>query len=200
MTHHWIQALATHWGIEAPLQPLEGEYDLNFLAQPSLGVGCVLKVMRPDCQPELVALQVAALNHMSGQPMAAFYPRVIATKQGASSVYCEDADGNRRLLWLLQQLPGRSYAQSRPKTSDLVADLGRAVGATDLAFESFQHPALDRDFKWNLMQALWIEPEAAASLDWRSALDVLLAERSIARAARYLALRSRQATWTGGTR
>lgn len=41
--------------------------------------------------------------------------------------------------------------------------------------------------------ALWAEPEAAASLDWRSALDLLLAERSVARAARYLSLRSRGA-------
>ena len=178
MTQHWTQALATHWGIEAPLQPLEGEYDLNFLAQPSLGVGFVLKVMRPDCRPELVALQVAALNHMAGQPTAAFYPTVIATKQGDCSVYCEDADGNRRLLWLLQQLPGRSYAQSRPKTSDLVADLGRAIGATDLAFESFQHPALDRDFKWNLMQALWIEPElnAITDLKRRQILQTIVAD------------------------
>ena len=48
--------------------------------------------------------------------------------------------------------------------------------------------------------ALWIEPEAAASLDWRNALDVLLAERSIARAARYLALRSRRVTRGGNTR
>ena len=48
--------------------------------------------------------------------------------------------------------------------------------------------------------ALWIEPEAAASLDWRNALDVLLAERSIARAARYLALRSRRGTREGRIR
>ena len=38
--------------------------------------------------------------------------------------------------------------------------------------------------------ALWIEPEAAVGLDWRGALDVLLAERAVARAERYLALRS----------
>lgn len=40
--------------------------------------------------------------------------------------------------------------------------------------------------------ALWAEPEAAASSDWRGALHVLLAERSVARASRYLALRSRR--------
>ena len=40
--------------------------------------------------------------------------------------------------------------------------------------------------------ALWIEPEAAMGLDWRGALGVLLAERAVARAERYLALRSRR--------
>ena len=48
--------------------------------------------------------------------------------------------------------------------------------------------------------ALWIEPEAAARLDWRGALDVLLAERSVARAARYLALRRRCAARRGSPR
>ena len=39
--------------------------------------------------------------------------------------------------------------------------------------------------------ALWIAPETAVVLNWRGALDTLLAERSLARAARYLALRAR---------
>lgn len=39
--------------------------------------------------------------------------------------------------------------------------------------------------------AMWAEPEAAVSLDWRGAIDVLLSERCIARAVRYVALRSR---------
>ncbi len=47
--------------------------------------------------------------------------------------------------------------------------------------------------------ALWIEPEAAVSLDWRGALDVLLAERGLARAKRYLAVRSRRTARRGST-
>ena len=39
--------------------------------------------------------------------------------------------------------------------------------------------------------ALWVAPETAVSLDWRNTLDTLVAERSLARAARYLALRAR---------
>ncbi len=41
--------------------------------------------------------------------------------------------------------------------------------------------------------ALWSAPEVAVNLDWRSAIDVLLIERPVARAARYLALKCRQA-------
>ena len=47
--------------------------------------------------------------------------------------------------------------------------------------------------------ALWVEPETATKLDWRGALDVLLVERSVARAARYLALRSRPAVRRDGS-
>ena len=39
--------------------------------------------------------------------------------------------------------------------------------------------------------SLWITPEMAVLQDWRSALDILVADRSLARAARYLALRAR---------
>lgn len=45
--------------------------------------------------------------------------------------------------------------------------------------------------------ALWVAPELALTTDWRAAIDTLLVERSVARAARYLALRAREARWGG---
>ena len=41
--------------------------------------------------------------------------------------------------------------------------------------------------------AIWIAPSTAVSLDWRGALDTLVADRSLSRAVRYLALRARSA-------
>ena len=46
--------------------------------------------------------------------------------------------------------------------------------------------------------ALWIDPEIAVARDWQGALNTLLAERSIARAARYLALRARSSRRRNG--
>src|SRR5262249_35979917 len=41
--------------------------------------------------------------------------------------------------------------------------------------------------------ALWAEPELALTMDWRGSLDTLIAERIVARAVRYVALRARAA-------
>ncbi len=45
--------------------------------------------------------------------------------------------------------------------------------------------------------ALWIAPESAVLMDWRTALDTIVAERALARAARYLALRARSSRPVG---
>ncbi len=45
--------------------------------------------------------------------------------------------------------------------------------------------------------AIWSAPEVAVGLNWRSAIDVLLIERPVARAARYLAIKGRQAKHGG---
>ena len=176
MSEHWKSALESHWAIEAALHPLAGEYDLNFLAKTAEGEGYILKVMRTNCARNLVDLQVSALAHMADQPAASLFPDVLLTKKGLPFVCVEGPEGEARLLWLLQQLPGRSYAQSFPKTPDLVFDLGRTIGITDSALESFQHAGIDRDFKWNLMQSLWIKPELAIIADpiRRSILDKIV--------------------------
>jgi hypothetical protein len=43
------------------------------------------------------------------------------------------------------------------------------------------------------IHALWLAPEIAIRLDWQAALPTLLAERTVARVTRYVALRSRHA-------
>ena len=74
MTLHWTDALAQHWGIQATLTQLAGEYDLNFLAETSAGEGYILKVMRPGCDRALIEMQVSALTHVQGQQLAGLYP------------------------------------------------------------------------------------------------------------------------------
>ncbi|MEP3295494.1 MAG: aminotransferase class III-fold pyridoxal phosphate-dependent enzyme [Pseudoruegeria sp.] len=161
MTSEWQNVLRSQWGIEAQLTKLPGELDLNFMAQTPDDEGVVLKVMRPNCDPDFVALQIAALRHIAEHAPDLPFPAVIPTLSGDQMTLYSDHNGETRLLWVLERLPGRTFAQVWPKTEALVYDLGRVIGASDLALEGFTQHGLARDFKWDLMQAQWITPEIA---------------------------------------
>ncbi len=156
---HWEQVLSEHWGLEARLTMLAGEYDQNILVETDAGPGGVFKVMRPGCGPELVEMQIAALEHIAGHDADLPFPEVIATADGALSKVIPDAEGRDRLCWMLERLPGRCYAEAAPKTPDLIAELGRVLGDGDKALEGFEHSGLHRDFKWDLCRGDWIGAE-----------------------------------------
>jgi 4-aminobutyrate aminotransferase-like enzyme/Ser/Thr protein kinase RdoA (MazF antagonist) len=178
MSMHWQQALLTHWGIDAALKPLDGEYDLNILAETKSGDGYVLKVMRPECGAGFVDMQIAALDHIAAHAPDLPFPQVIKTTSAQTIVWHADEQGNRRLMWLLSRLPGRSYATAAPKTDALIHQLGQVLGASDLALATFRHTALERDFKWNLTQSDWIKGELAviARPERRALLSEILQE------------------------
>lgn len=154
MLAHWQAALHTVWGIEATLSPLDGEYDLNFLAAGAQDY--VLKVMRAGCAEDFIDLQCCALGHIAQHTTNVRVPKVIATTNGQSFVALPDENGTERLVWLLEKIDGTMLANFEPKTLALFEDIGRAGGEVDKALANFEHTSLVRDFKWNLSQADWI--------------------------------------------
>ncbi|MFK7835900.1 MAG: aminotransferase class III-fold pyridoxal phosphate-dependent enzyme [Sulfitobacter sp.] len=163
--HHWQAALQTHWGITAELSQLDGEYDLNFLATSESGDGYVLKVMRSDCEAWLVDMQVKAFEHIAARHSHLPCPDVIRTRNDEALVALNDEKGEERLVWLLGQLPGRCYAHSEPKRDALIHEIGQVLGGAAFALADFEHDGLVRDFKWDLMQADWIETELRCIAD-----------------------------------
>ena len=179
---HWQGILKDHWGIDARLTRLDGEYDLNFLA---VGDGAhILKVMRAGCEGGFVDMQCRAFEHIrvstSNVPEsgAAPVPEVIRTSSGDLYTTVADEAGQPRIAWLLTKLPGVHYAYWRPHTPALAYRIGEAVGAMDRALAGFEHPSLERSFKWNLTEALWIEERYDDILDLprRSIIDAIVEE------------------------
>ncbi|MGB1238828.1 MAG: aminotransferase class III-fold pyridoxal phosphate-dependent enzyme [Pseudomonadales bacterium] len=154
MTNHWSQVLKEIWGIDVQLRPLDGEYDLNFLTTGDCDG--VLKVMRPNCEEDFIDLQCRTFDHLRQHAPNLPVPDVIKTLQGELYCSAEDEDGVLRVIWLLQKLPGTTYADFNAKSHSLSYDIGATVGAMDTALKHFQHAAMRRDFKWNLCQADWI--------------------------------------------
>ncbi|WP_170427338.1 aminotransferase class III-fold pyridoxal phosphate-dependent enzyme [Ruegeria arenilitoris] len=166
LTDFWALALRAHWGLEAKLVRLDGEYDLNFLVRATNGQDYVLKVMRPGCEAQLIDLQVEALKHIALEAPGLPFPAVHPDLNGAVLPEIPDQDGQPRLVWLLECLPGQCYAKAAPKSDELILKLGRVLGATDRALERFTHEGLNRpDFKWDLTQAGWVADKLDAITD-----------------------------------
>ena len=175
-TDFWAGVLRDTWGIEAALTRLDGEYDLNFLAEAADGTGFILKAMRPGCAASLVEMQTQALQHLAAAGLP--FPKVIRTGGGEAIAEVADEDGETRLVWLLERLPGRCYAKAAPKTLPLIRELGGILGRTAKALKGFDHPELHKEFKWDLMQAGWITPQldCITDLGRREILDSICAE------------------------
>ncbi|NIZ60599.1 peptidase M23 [Sedimentitalea sp. CY04] len=153
---HWATTLQQNWGITANLTRLDGEYDLNYLAEDEDGQGYILKAMRPGCETWLVDMQIKALEHIEAGAPDLPCPRVVRTPSGDSMLELPDENGDLCLVWLQNRLPGVCYAKKAPKTPDLIFDVGNVLGNCAKTLADFQHSGLQRDFKWDLTTADWI--------------------------------------------
>lgn len=86
-----------------------------------------------------------------------FCPRVAATLSGETIARTEDG---AHFVRCITYLPGNPLAEVRRpnqcallRYNDLLTNLGRAVGALDAALADFDHPAVHREFYWDLAQA-----------------------------------------------
>lgn len=156
---HWEQVLSDHWGIKAQFRKLDGEYDLNFLAETNSEAAYVVKVMRAGCDEWLVDMQVKAMEHIQTIDPTIPTPKVIKTSGGKNFLSIEDELGAFRLVWVIERLPGKCYAQSSPKTPTLIYEFGKILGRSANALQDFEHTHLERDFKWDLKRTGWIGGE-----------------------------------------
>ena len=148
MTKYWQQAVRDLWGIKGRFTQLDGEYDLNFRIDSTH----ILKVMRDGCQTDFVDLQCCALNHLR----TFSFPLVVPSQKGRPFEICKDEKGCERILWVLENLDGKTWAEFKPKTRHLIFKLGETIGAMDNALTGFDHSGLYREFKWHLPSGDWI--------------------------------------------
>ena len=162
MNKHWQEQLKKTWGIDASLTSLDGEFDLNFKASTPDDRQFLMKVMRADCDTGFVEMQCNVLVHINATGNDVKVPTVIRSLAEEKIESIADEDGNTRLVWVLDYVDGMIYAHFAPKSLDLIWQLGSGIAHLQRAMSSFSHPVLEREFKWNLMQADWINESVSA--------------------------------------
>ncbi len=151
---------AVNFGIEAGVEPLPGERDQNFLLTAADGQKFVLKIANGSENPGIIDAQQKALHHLAAD--IPFIPQVVATADGSSLAHVDGENGIEHIAWVVTYLPGKPMGESSQHSPTLLHNLGNALGTLDRKLANFRHPALQREFQWDLANGLHILQQYAS--------------------------------------
>ncbi|MHB1863465.1 MAG: aminotransferase class III-fold pyridoxal phosphate-dependent enzyme [Gemmatimonadaceae bacterium] len=166
-----------HFGIRGTARRLFSERDQNFLVESAGGERVVLKIANAHESPALLDAQQQAMMLLA-QHMRVV-PRVLPSVDRQSLVPVAGADGERYLAWAVTWVPGQPLATVGHRSPSLLDDLGRRVGKLARGLADFDHPAVHRDFLWDLANARRVVGERRgllADADLGAAVDAIARE------------------------
>ena len=137
-----------HFGTQGVARQLPSERDQNFLITNSAGKKFVLKIANAFEEPAFLEAQNAVLKHLADR--MSFSQRLVLTSSGEETVAVPGSDGARHLVRMVHYIDGVPLAQVNPQPPGLLRDLGRKLGQLDRVLADFDHPAVHRDFHWDL--------------------------------------------------
>ncbi len=126
---------------------MPSERDQNFLLTNSGGEKFVLKISNGLEDAALLDAQNSVLKHLARR--VSFCQRLVPALSGEESVSVQTPDGTH-LVRLVHYLPGVPLGEVKPQSNELLRDLGWKLGELDRALADFDHPAVHRDFHWDL--------------------------------------------------
>jgi len=177
------------YGIDAIGSPLPSERDQNVLLQ-SGDQRSVLKVANALEARPLLEAQNAALAHVARR--TTLCPRVVAALDGRDIVDVTTPSAGRYLIRMFSWLPGVPLGTLDAPPPALFESLGAAVAELDTALQGFDHPAVHREFHWDLSRGLSVCRELLAAVDddgSRTLVTRLLERIELNDAARFARLR-----------
>ena len=168
------------FGLDGQAHALFSERDQNFLIEGGPGAGAaagaVLKIANSQEHRALLEAQQLALAHLATTMDVT--PRVVSAADGAGLVAVRGDDGRDHLAWAITRIPGRALASVAHPSDALLADFGRQVARLNNALAGFDHPAVHRDFLWDLANARRVVAERrglVGDVDLGRAIDALCA-------------------------
>ncbi len=146
-----------NYGLLPQVISLTGERDCNFLATSASGANCVLKFVNAS-EPEVeTQFQIALLRHLDSQGMAAMAPKHLVCGDSGDYLLLQDEAGRDCRVRSYTYLHGMAAVKAKPSAAQRRA-VGSALGQFDRALRGFEHPGMQRDFLWNLMQLGRLKP------------------------------------------
>lgn len=138
------------YGISASANQLPGELDLNFRIRTDAGDQYLLKIYPSGRDGSVLDLQNKALAYLETTAPDLCIPRVVTTQSGDETGVWMDAAGVTRSTRLLTWLSGKLWAKAKPDVTKSGPELGAFLAKLDKALVDFSHPAMARNYLWDL--------------------------------------------------
>jgi Ser/Thr protein kinase RdoA (MazF antagonist) len=158
---------AEHFGVRARAQALPSERDQNFLLTNEAGEKFVLKIANAVESRTFLEAQNSILKHLERR--VSICQKLVPAMSGEEIVTVKS-----HFVRMVHYLPGVPLAEIRPHTSGLLHDLGRKLGQVAQALTDFDHPAVHRDFHWDLANGNRVVNEFAPLIDNASLRELVL--------------------------
>jgi 4-aminobutyrate aminotransferase-like enzyme/Ser/Thr protein kinase RdoA (MazF antagonist) len=133
-----------HFGLRARAEALPSERDQNFRLVAADGARFVLKIANAAESRAVLDAENAVMHRLAPLGLT---PRLIPAQSGADVI--EHAG---HFVRLISHIDGVALGDALA-SPELLRDLGRALARVDRALQGFDHPALHRDFHWDLARA-----------------------------------------------
>jgi 4-aminobutyrate aminotransferase-like enzyme/Ser/Thr protein kinase RdoA (MazF antagonist) len=142
--------LREHYGLDATLERLGSQQDVNFRVESRGSDGevkrHVLKICHGSYAASELLAQHGALARLAERGLPV--PGVVAALNG-ESLLSLSIDGQPVRLRLLDYIEGSSLTKQAWGGPPQFARLGRACAEIDIGLADFQHPGLDRTLQWD---------------------------------------------------
>lgn len=136
------------YGIWVTAQPLPSERDQNFLLTSNSDEQFVLRIANGLEDRVLLEAQNEVLNNLNAR--FPFCQRLLASKQGKYLEEITSIAGGKNLVRLNTYLRGVPLGEIDEQSPKLLQDCGFKLGLLDKELREFDHPAIHRNFHWDL--------------------------------------------------
>jgi Ser/Thr protein kinase RdoA (MazF antagonist) len=139
------------YGFRGRVAQLPSERDQNFLVA-TKSEKFVLKIANALEDDSFLEAQNQAMNHLGTK--LSFCPKLRPTLSGEPMSRITSLEGTTHLVRLVSHMPGIPLAEVEWHSPALLHDLGIKLGQLDRELVGFDHPAIHRDFHWDLANGL----------------------------------------------
>ncbi len=140
------------YGLSGTVELLPSERDQNFLLKSDTGERFVLKVANSLEEYGFLEAQNQVMEHVARK--VSLLPNVIESLNGKKIETTILEDGKQHFVRLVTYLQGKPMGSVKRHSTELMIDLGKNLGELEQALQSFDHPALHRDFHWDFSSGL----------------------------------------------